>query len=303
VSGSVGEGEIVVCNGAGCIAVTNGESYYVANADTKAVLTGKKTDLPPPQPDTAPPLLTQGDTCTGPDCAPQTIFIGVQELSLAHAVNLAGRGVQLGLVPLDTVTFDANGNLIAVNSGNDPLIPLTSLGAGYPLPAFGNDGLIAWGVGLDKFGQYFHYATGIPALYGDLASLAISQPVATFDLIGASPPIALSTKGVEIGQITGGKLEARFADGNVNVSLDMNVLGNALTASGSALPFSKVSSGDPLTFGGSATCTGAVCSGQMTGFIGDKALRAGVGYSLGIYTGGVMTNVAGSAAFANTSPQ
>jgi hypothetical protein len=303
ISGSVGEGEIAVCNGAGCINVTNGESYYVANPDTKAVLTGKKTDLPPPQLETPPPLLTEGDTCSGPNCAPPTVFTGTQQLTLAHAVNLAGRGVQVGLVPMDTVTFDVNGNLIAVNSGNDPLIPVTSLGAGFTLPAFGNDGLIAWGVGFDKFGQYFHYATGIPALYSDLATLQISQPVATFDLIGASPPIALSAKGADIGQITGGKLEARFAEGKVNVSLDMTVLGTALTATGNALPFSDAASGDPLTFAGPASCTGAACSGQMTGFIGDKALRAGLAYSLGVYTGGLMTNVAGSAAFANTSPQ
>ena len=35
ITGTVGEGEIEVCNGVGCINVTNGESYYVANQDVK----------------------------------------------------------------------------------------------------------------------------------------------------------------------------------------------------------------------------------------------------------------------------
>lgn len=47
VQGTVGEGEIEVCNGAGCLNVTNGESYYVQSQDIRPVLSSKATDLPP----------------------------------------------------------------------------------------------------------------------------------------------------------------------------------------------------------------------------------------------------------------
>jgi hypothetical protein len=308
VSGSVGEGEIVVCNGAGCINVTNGESYYVPDAQTRAVLTGKKSDLPPPQREAPPPQLTQGDECLAATCAPTAPFVGEQKLALAHAVNLGGGGVArmitsgsglIGLVPLDVVAFDAGGYLVSVNNGKDPLTPLPALGSGYRPPAFGNDGLIAWGVALDQSGQYFHYATGLPAVYGDLATLRLSQPVATLNLIGASPPIALSTAGEQIGRITGGKLEARFVENTVNVRLDMEILGSSLSASGNALRIGSGAATDTITFGGSdVSCTGATCGGEMTGFIGADALRAGLAYKLYVDTGREAPTVVGTAAFA-----
>ena len=311
VSGSVGEGEIVVCNGAGCINVTNGESYYVANAETRAVLTGKKSDLPPPQPEAPPPLLTQADECSAATCTPTPPFVGQQQLALAHAVNLGGGGTTriitngsglVGLVPLDTVTFDDSGKLVAVNNGRDPLVPVLALDSGANPPAFGNDGLIAWGVALDQFGQYFHYASGLPAVYGDLATLRTSQPIATLDLLGASPPIALTAGGEQVGRVTGGKLEARFLESTVNVRLDMEILGTPLSASGNALRIGSGAATDTMTFGGSdVSCTGAICGGEMTGFIGADALRAGLAYKLNVDTGRDTVDVLGSAAFANTT--
>jgi DNA-binding beta-propeller fold protein YncE len=47
VSGSVGEGQIDVCNGGGCLPVGSGQSFYVAASDVKPEITSKKTDLPP----------------------------------------------------------------------------------------------------------------------------------------------------------------------------------------------------------------------------------------------------------------
>ena len=70
ITGTVGEGEINVCNGAGCLSVTNGESYYVQTQDIKPVLTNKRTDLPPPEPTSPPAHFTasenvnqNGDPC------------------------------------------------------------------------------------------------------------------------------------------------------------------------------------------------------------------------------------------------
>lgn len=50
LAGSVAEGEIEVCNAAGCIAVPAGRSYYVPDASTKPAFTEKQTYLAPPQP-------------------------------------------------------------------------------------------------------------------------------------------------------------------------------------------------------------------------------------------------------------
>lgn len=71
IQGTVGEGEIEVCNGVGCINVTNGESYYVANQDTKPQLTNKGTDLPPAPLENPPADFMHGDTVdeNGVPCA------------------------------------------------------------------------------------------------------------------------------------------------------------------------------------------------------------------------------------------
>ena len=66
IAGTVGEGQIDVCNGAGCLSVTNGESYYVQNDAIKPVLTNKHTDLPPPPPENPPTEFVEGDTSAKP---------------------------------------------------------------------------------------------------------------------------------------------------------------------------------------------------------------------------------------------
>jgi hypothetical protein len=50
VAGSVGEGQIDVCNGGGCLPVTSGQSFFVAGNDIRPEISSKKTDLPPNQP-------------------------------------------------------------------------------------------------------------------------------------------------------------------------------------------------------------------------------------------------------------
>lgn len=50
LTGSVAEGEIEVCNAAGCLAVPSGQSYHVIDANTKPILSNKQTALPPPPP-------------------------------------------------------------------------------------------------------------------------------------------------------------------------------------------------------------------------------------------------------------
>lgn len=50
VSGTVSAGAIAVCNAGGCIDVAGGQSYFVANIQTKPVYVSKAAFLSPPQP-------------------------------------------------------------------------------------------------------------------------------------------------------------------------------------------------------------------------------------------------------------
>ena len=51
ITGTVASGRIAVCNGAGCLDVGQGQSYYVRDEYTKPVFTAKAAQLPPPPPD------------------------------------------------------------------------------------------------------------------------------------------------------------------------------------------------------------------------------------------------------------
>lgn len=50
LSGSVAHGRIAVCNGAGCLDVAQGQSYFVRDENTKPELTYKSAQLPAPAP-------------------------------------------------------------------------------------------------------------------------------------------------------------------------------------------------------------------------------------------------------------
>lgn len=50
ITGTVAEGRIAVCNGAGCLEVGPGQSYYVRDENTRPAFTDKAAQLPPPAP-------------------------------------------------------------------------------------------------------------------------------------------------------------------------------------------------------------------------------------------------------------
>ena len=278
LSGSVGEGQIVVCNAGGCTNVTSGESYFVATPETKPVITAKKTDLPPAQPQVPPPTFVAGDVTTDTGTPAGLQLSGTQTLTLAHAVSInciTACNPVYGVVPNDTITFAANGAVASVNNGQNPLSGVTE---------FGNQGLVAWGRGLDPYGQYFHYVTGAPTSSSELSQLMISTPVATYRVIGATSPVAGAQAAQVTGQFQSATLTARFSAAAVDASVQFIIAGTSVSASQAGMIIGR---SGPMTFssGAQGTCTGAACTTyttvNMAGFFaGPNASQAGLVYQV-----------------------
>jgi hypothetical protein len=296
ITGTVGEGEINVCNGAGCLSVTNGESYYVQGQEIKPVLTNKRTDLPPPEPSQPPSNFTQGNNV---DSLGNPLFGAVLAgthgdlvFSTIFANNFFSSTFftpPASQPPFGTIVFDANGVATAVNGS-----PITNV------TDFGNDGIIAWGLGMDSSGIPLHYVAGIPTSTTDLANLAISRPVATYSVLGATSPTVFDFSGggfLGTGKFTGATLSANFMTGLVDASVSMLIGTNKITGAASGNLFGS------NVFSASGNCTVGTCSFvSMNGFFaGVNAIRAGLTYSIQSPTTGIPTasfpNVSGAVAF------
>jgi len=281
VTGTVGEGEINVCNGAGCLSVTNGESYYVQNQDIKPVLTNKRTDLPPPEPTNPPTNFTQGNNVDSSGNPIGFLLTGTPTpISVGRVTDLPNITSNFGAATLDTngVLTNLNGELLS------------------NVVMSGNDGIIAWGTGFSASGgETIHFVIGIPTPASDLANLAISNPIGTYSLIGGtSPTIRDSNSGTTVsGTLTGATLTANFAtmlvDASVAMKFNVGSASMALSAAGTGMSISTFSGS---TFSGffcasnSCTITGGTCSTtslNMQGFFaGPNAIRAGLVYEVGV---------------------
>ena len=292
VSGTVGEGEINVCNGAGCLSVTNGESYYVQNQEIKPVLTNKRTDLPPQEPMQPPTNFTQGNNVDSSGNPVGFVLTGTRsDLTLATVDTCCTSASSPPL--FSPIVFDANG--VATSINGSPITNVTN---------FGNDGIIAWGRGLDSSGLPLHYVTGIPTSSTDLAKLVndpvLSNQIATYSILQATSPTVFDFSGggfLGTGKFTGATLSANFATGLVNASV--SVLVGATNITGVGTGNLNQSSG---VFSASGNCTVGACSFvSMNGFFaGANATRAGLTYAIQNPTTGLPASyptVSGAVAF------
>lgn len=282
VTGTVGNGEIEVCNGAGCLNVTNGESYYVQNQDVKPQITDKGTDLPPAPPENPPSSFAQGEeTDAGGNPAPGFALTGSYvspEIDGAYAWN--GDGVLL-FPSVSSAEFDADG----------ALLKLDNFAPAVPVNNGGNDGFVAWGYFMkDNFGfqETVAYVVGTPTPAADWANLKTAVATGTYALTGSTPVI--DGGGVSIGSLNGASLVADFASGRLSASMDLTVSGASvlatLTGSANTTP--------AFTMGG--ICTTGCSSIQAYGsFFGPDAIRAGLAYV------GDGNQWGGAAAFTQTS--
>lgn len=304
IGGTVGEGEIEVCNGQGCLAVTNGESYYVQNQDARPVMTNKRTDLPPPPPQNPPPSFAEGehvdqngDPCTlfPAQCQPSKAMAGTfnANIALAHSALTSGANPHAGAdAYAGTATLDASGRLVLMDDSFGGTVgPGTTSFA-----QFFNDGIISWGRltngkldgkvggpgdhagGLYKSPESFHYLIGAPV---------ISQPVGTvnYALLGGTDPTFGPVSGsgtVASGALTGATLTALFGQNTVRFTL------NIRDPSGAPINFSNGTGGSVSgalftgkdSFSGAGACSGS-CTVNINGFFaGANAERAGFSYEV-----------------------
>lgn len=301
ISGTVGEGEIEVCNGAGCLNVTDGETYYVENQDVKPQLSNKGTDLPPAPPENPPSDFkenentdAEGNLCTlfPEQCQIQpagTMMIGtISPIHVGTASSNFGQRVYMG----STATFNTDGTLASFDDFNFSGTPVSLQGS---YANTGNDGIIAWGrasgaTGGECCGFYdpadpLHYVAGIPVDIGTLGDLQ-----ATYTLLGATQPTGTSNGAVG-GTLNSMTMTAFFPTGSVTGSMNWTLESQSLTATFSGSPDGHIYASGSTSFSGSVFLQGF--------FAGDKAARAGFVYEVSDLS--LSQNYVGSAALTQTS--
>jgi hypothetical protein len=267
IVGTVGEGEINVCNGAGCLSVTNGESYYVQSQEIKPVLTNKRTDLPPPSPQNPPSTFAQGETVneSGDPCVLFPATCGGVTPPLTGTFSGA-----LGYTYGSPDVFDTTATL-----DNGKLLSASGIDIFGTYQDVGGDDIIAWGRASTLVGGEFqstmplHYVFGQPAT--DHGSLSAMQ--GTYTLMGATRPTGINDGAVG-GTLNSMSMTANFQTGNVSGSMSWTLENKAVAAN-----FSGGFDGTPFFASGSTTNgSGSV---SLQGFVaGANGTRAGVVYSV-----------------------
>ena len=283
ITGNVGEGQIEVCNGGGCLSVTNGESYYVQGQEVKPVLTNKRTDLPPPPPQNPPPQFKQSENvnATGDLCVlfPSTCGVVSPIVGVQSNINVAV--VQGFFQKVNAPTSAVFSNIGTLST----FVDLCSSPCSTPIATLqsptssGNDGIIAWGMALGVSGgessfslsSPFHYVAGIPT---DIA--ALGGITATYTLLGATTPTNPSG-GAPQGNLSSLNMTANFATLNVSGSISWTGLIVPLSASFTG-SISSGAGGGFSAFGSTSTSSGSV---SLNGFFaGANAQRAGLVYQV-----------------------
>jgi len=305
ISGTVSEGEIDVCNGAGCINVTNGESYYVANQDVKPQLSNKGTDLPPPEPTKPPSHFVRAETTDLAGSINQFIAVGTYTV----AGGTASAGAATAFQP-PTATFNSAGALVS----------------SFPATDVGNDGLVAWGrldasstrvspglavnaLPVFSADPWMHYALAIrPTTAGDISNLALANPVGSYALIGATTPTVfdLAAGTVSTAQLNRASLTAYFAQGKVDALVQFTLAEKVIDLTGFTLAEKVIDmKGEGMTlstttagaiFTGACSTSGASACSMAGAFSGPHAERAALAYGVTL-TSTTPTTVSGAAAF------
>jgi len=333
---SVGEGQVEICNAAGCLIVADGESAYVKDTSTRPEFTQKKTDAGPPPP--PPPPLNPFSVSEQRDSSGQLVILTTSTLESGPGFLAAAAGhadyygsyypvvLKASSIQPGVASFNAASALTAFSAdGAEGWSGNASMTAGVIAGGF-TDGVIGWGrwdsgnMTSDNCAFFscegsgpltdLHYVVGQPTSSADMMALYSANKVGTYSLIGFTYPTALDYSGVRtVGnqQVTGA-LTAYFMTGQLNVTLGVPIGGNTYGITGNAY-FSPTAPGGPsdvnpaaingnyLSVSGTTSSYGYASVNGM--FVGANASRAGLVYQINTYD--PIGTVSGAAAFKQTS--
>lgn len=303
---TTGDGAIDVCNGGGCLTVTDGQSAYVADDSTPPVIIEVKTDLPAPPPSNAAGLLPQPPTDTFSVSEERTDDGSLAVLDggglttgdgyYVYSQYTEEYGTYGGVVQMEDATATIeSGRLVSASNVNGAL-------QGGSVVEAHQDAVMGWGrwASAACSGEYgcagstvfdAHYIVGRPT--PDMAALGGVN--ASYNLSGYTTP---TTVGGTSGGSVSGSLIADFSGYTLTMNMNVQVTGTTFGLTGSG----SINSGNATFSGGIDTCSG--CSfdnGSFKGFFsGASAERAGLIYDFESGQGGI-GRVSGAAVFTRGS--
>jgi len=304
---NTGEGQVEVCNDAGCIILFGGESGIVTGGRAPNRTESRPLLSPAQLGDHNSNYARGEDSRPGQRIVPASAPV-VSVVSIEEPVVPVTPPIVPPIVPIPLVSGDANyvafsglcgggpWSGIALSPGTNAVVSANVLmsfdGSPYSYSAdvvkggFSADGVIGWGswsTGLKNASVSltdFHYVVGIPTSSTDLAALGGLN--ATYNLIGFTVPTSSSATSPTIGNPT-----ATFLANFPAMSLTLN-----LTVPVGGTPYTNVLTGSTSLSSANFSLSGA--SGSAYGFFaGANASHAGITYD--IYTGS--EDVMGALAF------
>lgn len=294
LKGSVGEGEIQVCNTGGCQPVTSGQSFIVVQPDAKPSITSRKSDLPPTQPTAGvTPQFVMGDTVTS-----SGLPLGVTPFKDGPGYALVfakdGGAGPAGVIASGQATFDSTAGLQSylVAGGKFDRGPSTVAKNEYDL-------FITYGAWTEQYlqnggnfplqsNQAFHYVVGIPTPPSGFTGTA------TYTMVGNSGPSGGNNL---TGQVLSATLIADLTLGKLTTSLSLQYGPWHYLLASNGLVINR----GTATFSGSVSVSGCAavsgCGASVTGFFaGPNAQNAGLAYNISDFSAGTL-NVGGVVAF------
>lgn len=271
ISVATGEGEIEICNRAGCVVLASGESAVISGLDGSVQRTAVRPRLDPTQPG----QLLLAD------------FSGVEgrnpDGSLALATGMqSGPGYEMAIAYDSSSNSEAN--VTAEFGAGSALLSATAVSGVYKSSAVAGamsaDSIIGWGrwstgvLADSSTVNNLHYVIAKPASIADLAGLGTIN--ATYTLVGGGYTSPTDQNG-NVGSVSSGILTATIAGGLVsNVNLSLTVPINAHTYSLTTQSSMVNGSTFEITFAYNGTVYGGSARGVFTA--GD-ARYAGAAYN------------------------
>lgn len=230
LSVATGEGEIEICNGAGCVLIASGEAAIVRGPDSPIERSALRPRLDPAQP--TPVMLATFSTAEGrnPDGSLSAVAATPAGMSSGPGYALAfAHGSVSSAEASVNASFRDDSALLSAATGSGAY-QATTIAAGMSA-----DRVIGWGrwasgqLADSTLVDNFHYVVAQPATASDLA--ALGNVTAVYSLAGGGYTLPTNQFGV-VGGAPSGTLTAAFSGGvisNINLAMSVPINSNTYT--------------------------------------------------------------------------